>query len=1047
MLATACVGVAAGGADWPSYRHDNQRSGVAVDALEFPMRLAWTHASAHEPNPAWPGPAKKDYWHHLERIEPTVVYDRAYHTIIAGDKLYYGSSSDSSVHCLDAGTGEAQWSFTTGGPVRLAPTYHDGRIYAGSDDGNVYCLDASSGRLIWRFDAAGSEKYLPGNGAIISRLPVRCGLVVEQGNLYFTAGVFPSQGVYLFAVAAQTGKQVLKQPLDHSAQGYMQATDSRLIIPSGRTGTCLYDRRTGRKLKAMSGGGCFAAVFDDVVVNGPTERGQLEISDCTSGNRLFAFRGQSLTMQGDRMYLLTGSTLQVWEKAQFIELQRKISKINKVRKNRRTPEQKADLAELHRQVNTCKQSDTPAAPSYETVLAGDYLVCGGADTVTAYDRNSGKTAWQATVDGNVYGLAVSDGNLFVTTDKGIISCFQADTADLVARTHKPNVTLPETGQNHALAKSVLQFAEGMKGYGVVLNAGSGELAYEILRQSELKVIAVEKDPAKIDQGRRLFNEAGIRSDRITLIQTGSEEVPLQKYVGNLVVDALALQTGRLPSDANEMFRLLRPAGGLVVLQLPRGAASEETVKQWHPALGDWAFTDEGDTVWCVARRPPLKGAGQWTHFYADMGNSACSGDTRSDGVLELQWFGTPGPAKMVDRHHRTVAPLYKDGRTFVSGANHLFALDAYNGTILWERDVPESMRAIALKDCGNMALADNYLYVAAGSECHALDVQTGEKAMVFTTPASSGAWGYLATDDNILLGSLAKKTASWRLQARELTTTVTHWDFAPMVCSDSLFAYDRITGKQLWTYEPQSGVIINPAIAGGDGHVYFLESCNPDTQQDTVGRIKLAELLASGANLTALDMRTGEVAWQTTYALSGFDHIIHLSYAKDTLLLAGSANLEVDGNRRMLYTFKGFNAGDGALLWERTSAEDAKIGGSHGEQDQHPAIVGNKIHIMQGVYDLRTGEPERQLKMKWRAGGHGCGTISTSATTMYYRGGNPFRMNLTTGKAERMLKATRPGCWINIIPAGGLILIPEGSSGCTCQFSLQASMALIPAGD
>jgi len=49
-------------------------------------------------------------------------------------------------------------------------------------------------------------------------------------------------------------------------------------------------------------------------------------------------------------------------------------------------------------------------------------------------------------------------------------------------------------------------------------------------------------------------------------------------------------------------------------------------------------------------------------------------------------------------------------------------------------------------------------------------------------------------------------------------------------------------------------------------------------------------------------------------------------------------------------------------------------------------------------------------------------------------GGGPARLN----------QVTRPGCWINMIPAGGLILIPEASSGCTCGFSLQTSLAYIP---
>ena len=37
----------------------------------------------------------------------------------------------------------------------------------------------------------------------------------------------------------------------------------------------------------------------------------------------------------------------------------------------------------------------------------------------------------------------------------------------------------------------------------------------------------------------------------------------------------------------------------------------------------------------------------------------------------------------------------------------------------------------------------------------------------------------------------------------------------------------------------------------------------------------------------------------------------------------------------------------------------------------------------------------------------------------------------------------RPGCWINMIPANGLVLIPEASVGCTCSYPLRGSFALV----
>ena len=44
----------------------------------------------------------------------------------------------------------------------------------------------------------------------------------------------------------------------------------------------------------------------------------------------------------------------------------------------------------------------------------------------------------------------------------------------------------------------------------------------------------------------------------------------------------------------------------------------------------------------------------------------------------------------------------------------------------------------------------------------------------------------------------------------------------------------------------------------------------------------------------------------------------------------------------------------------------------------------------------------------------------------------------------RLTSVTRPGCWLNTIAAGGLILIPESSSGCTCAYPLQTSIAFVP---
>ena len=62
----------------------------------------------------------------------------------------------------------------------------------------------------------------------MSLWPVRSGVVVDAGTVYFCAGLFPSQGSYLCAVRAEDGQEIWEQPVDLSAQGYLVASPERV---------------------------------------------------------------------------------------------------------------------------------------------------------------------------------------------------------------------------------------------------------------------------------------------------------------------------------------------------------------------------------------------------------------------------------------------------------------------------------------------------------------------------------------------------------------------------------------------------------------------------------------------------------------------------------------------------------------------------------------------------------------------------------------------------------------------------------------------------
>ena len=195
------------GDDWPVFQHDNYRSALTSENLRAELlEPAWVWQSPQPPQPAWSGPAKWDAYAGLRGLRSMRNYDPVFHVVSASGRVFFGSTVDDSVRCLDALTGETLWVHHTDGPVRIAPTFHNNRIYFGSDDGVVRCVDADRGQLIWSFRPKPLERLILNNGRLIPFWPIRTGVLVRGGTAYFAASLLPWKESYLCAVDADTGK-------------------------------------------------------------------------------------------------------------------------------------------------------------------------------------------------------------------------------------------------------------------------------------------------------------------------------------------------------------------------------------------------------------------------------------------------------------------------------------------------------------------------------------------------------------------------------------------------------------------------------------------------------------------------------------------------------------------------------------------------------------------------------------------------------------------------------------------------------------------------
>ena len=108
--------------DWPAYQHDARRTGYSRERIDVErLTSTWTWRSPAPPQPAWAGPAKWDAFAGRRNLPSMRDYDRVFHLVVVDNRVYFGSSADDTVRCLDAASGRAVWSYTTDGPVRLAP--------------------------------------------------------------------------------------------------------------------------------------------------------------------------------------------------------------------------------------------------------------------------------------------------------------------------------------------------------------------------------------------------------------------------------------------------------------------------------------------------------------------------------------------------------------------------------------------------------------------------------------------------------------------------------------------------------------------------------------------------------------------------------------------------------------------------------------------------------------------------------------------------------------------------------------------------------------
>ena len=1063
-----------GAGDWPQFRYDSGRTAASPEELPADLELCWSR-TLPTPRPAFPQ-------------ELRLAYDASYEPIVSDGVMFVPSMVNDTVTALDASTGDELWRFFAEGPVRFAPVASEGKVYFVSDDGYLYCVNAADGALLWKFrglpeafdaDAAihdGAahnarttlngrigvntqfDRKVIGHGRLVSLYPARGGPVLADGVVYFAAGIWPTEGVFVHALDAESGEAVWsntdsdfipRSNWDHgighdsglTPQGYLAIVGDRLVVPCGAQLPAFLDLETGELQPYTMGWGgryglpkgCwFVAGVGDYLshagdlydISRPTEE---RFADTAPGRSDY----KSNLYPGGWMRLDT-------ERATQREL-------DEFRQPVMTPETiyESDLSILARDISNITlqeitEADIPphrANDSYPDtqcghipqiweltseldvhIKAGDRLYIGGPGVVEAIDLSSEtpEVVWHAEIDGTPHRMLAADEKLFVVTAEGSILAFAMPQSAGVM-TFATSYTAPNASDAPSTpdawtekADAILKNTSVREGYALVLGIDDGRLIEELIRQSDLHVIAVDEDSSKVAAVRERLFDKGLYGTRASVVVGDPVAYPFSPYMASLVVSETpdALEVVEEHALVQAVFHTLQPYGGVACIWGNLADQSEIERLVQDEAFHGAEVRSANDFV-LLTRSGALPGAADWSHAEA---NAACTGASEDELIcapMKILWYDA------AQRWHKFPGQdqvRVSSGRLVLIEEGLLCASDVYTGRKLWEVEAPLGANPLtdplaradvryqrhrvwgppaSLALATQLVVVDDAIYLSESTSCLVFDPATGESIGCIDLPEGLDApWSNIRVTGDYLLGT----------------------------SGSNLLCVNRHTGDLLWHVETTRDAL---SLALAEDTVFCAELTNPRIGEDE----------NTDGTMFALEIATGEEIWRK----------------------AGGARLRYSRSLDILVTPTGFyraNDGEALTLQSDPPSTGFVVKGKGLPEPGIPGYIagnrlltGNEENLI--IYDMTSGVPIGD-PLHWTRRGCTGTRASTNLLTTRYRGNSAW-IDLDSGEITPLL-GVRPGCQINnnLYPANGVLNIPSLTAGCTCNYA-PLSTACVPA--
>lgn len=542
------------------------------------------------------------------------------------------------------------------------------------------------------------------------------------------------------------------------------------------------------------------------------------------------------------------------------------------------------------------------------------------------------------------------------------------------------------------------------GFFVHVGSADAELAQSLKPNAATQVHLLTRDADQISPLRAKLRAGG----HYGVISVDRLDGDLLPYVDNLV--NLLIVEDQTGISKDEILRVL----------VPNGVAYAKDGDQWQRIV-----------------KPRPEDIDEWTHYLHDATGNSVADDDVVGPPRHLQWVGSPRWSRHHDRMASMSALVSSGGRMFYimdEGSRisiqlppkwKLIARDAFNGTVLWKREIGDWQSHLWPLKSGPTQLSrrlvssEDQVFVTLGYDAPAtaLDAVTGETRITYE---DSEATEEIIHQGDLLFLVVRKGEAELAdylpVNGRvgdQAAVRKLFWNEEPRV----IMAFEAKTGKQLWA---KSTKISPLTLAANGGQLYYHD----------------------GSKVIAVDQQTGEMAWESSEVTRResftFNFGPRLVVHNDVVLYAG-------GDGKMA----SFDTKAGTQLW----TADHPNSGYQSPQDLMvmkdlvwcaPTTSGKDTGVFTGR-DPRTGEVKKEfppdVETYWFH--HRC--YIAKAT-------NNFLMPSRTGiefvdpnqEHWDIHHWVRGGCLYGVMPCNGLTYAPPHNCACYPEAKLFGFNALAP---